>query len=146
MARKANLTPEEEEHRRRVRESLFQEALQEPMDYFSHDTDALNDDALYELFESRGYAGLGMFWRLIELLTRKRGHSYKGCKLLSHEMYLSEDECSSFIAELASIGLVDAEMYGRGMISSKRVNHNAEKYANEISRARLGAALTNGRA
>lgn len=140
------LSQEEEAHRRIVRESLFQEALLEPMDYFSHDTDALSDDALFELFETQGFAGLGMFWTLIQLLTRKRGHAYKGMRQLSHEMYLSESECAAFCEVLADLGLIDSEAYANGTVVSRRVMRNAEQYADKVSRSRLGAALTNSRA
>lgn len=140
------LSAEEEQKRQHMREHLYQEALLEPMDYFSHDTDALSDDALFELFESQGFAGLGMFWTLIQLLTRKRGHAYRGYRQLAHEMYLTESECAAFCEVLADLGLLDAEAFKNGSIVSRRVMRNAETYADKISRSRLGAALTNRRA
>lgn len=140
------LSPEEEAQRSMMRQKLFQEALLEPMDYFSHDTDALSDDALFELFEAQGFAGLGMFWTLIQLLTRKRGHAYKGYRQLAHEMYLTESECAAFCEVLADLRLLDVEAFKNGSIVSKRVMRNAEQYADKISRQRLGAALTNQRA
>lgn len=133
-----------EEEKAMLLEHLFQEALQEPMDYFSHDTDTFDDEALWQLFDLRGYEGLGKFWRLVELLSGRKGHVYRlNDRRLAHDLYLPADEVSQLLTDLVGFGLLDQEAYERGWVSSRRVQKNAERYAEKASKARLGSEITN---
>lgn len=133
-----------DEERSRLLEHFYQEAVQEPMDYFSHDVNTFDDDAYWSFFDEFGYAGLGKFWRLVELLSAKKGHSYRvEDRRLAHEMYLTQDELSELIDGLLRHGLLDKELYEDGRISSKRVQANAEIYATKTAKARLGAEVAN---
>lgn len=125
-------------------QSLFQQAVDEPMEYFPHDTNTFDDDSLWGFFEEMGYRGLGMFWRLIELLSAKKGHAYrKDDRRLPQALYISAEECGSFLDSLSRHGLLDRPLYQDGYIASGRVQRNAEGYAAKVAGMRLGAAMTN---
>lgn len=132
------------EEKQQVYEALFQAALDEPMDYFPHDTNTFDDDSLWGFFEEKGYRGLGMFWRLVELLSQKKGHAYKKTdRRLAQALYLSAEECEELLESLVRHGLLDRGLYSDGFVSSCRVTRNAEGYAAKVAGARLGAEMTN---
>ena len=81
------------EDKEQLLESLYLQALSEPMDYFPHDTNTFDDDAYWAFFQEQGYNGTGIYWQLVPLLTRKKGHSYKvGDKRLLNELYITEEQ------------------------------------------------------
>lgn len=148
MARK-ELTPEEEQERQELYERLYQEALDEPLDYLQHDTDAFEDDALRDLFDEGGYDAIGKFWHLAELLARKKGHAYsvvKGYGRLAYDMHMRVDEMESFIQDLYARNLIIRESFdGFKSIRSARVMRNAERAAETKAKARLGAEITHAK-
>lgn len=132
------------EDKEQLLESLYLQALNEPMDYFPHDTNTFDDDAYWAFFQEQGYNGTGIYWQLVPLLTRKKGHSYKvGDKRLLNELYITEEQWEPVCDSMVRHGLLNRALYKDGFIVSDRVQRNAERYARQTSKARLGAEMTN---
>lgn len=127
---------------------LHEEALAEPIRYFSHDADAFGDDALFAVFEDWGYVGYGMFWHLAEILHNKKGHTYdvsRGYGRLAHEMFVEPETIERFVASLDANGLLVDGLLERGRVAMNRVEKNAKEYADKVAPSRLGAAVTNAK-
>lgn len=134
---------------------FFDEALDAPMDYVIHDTNASFDDKLRIAAADGGWAFYGMWWRLVELLTAKDGHCYdvsteRGWRFLALDMGnftpVSIDECKQFVTTLLDYGLLDGDSYREfGHVASRRVIRNAEGYAKKVAKAKLGSWKTNSR-
>lgn len=139
----------DEAEKRELYIRIHEEALNEPMDYFPHDSNAFEDDKLFAVFEQWGHAGIGLFWILAGLLHKKVGHVYdvsNGYGRLAHDMYTDEDTCERFMATLDEVGLtVEGLLRERGKVSLQRAEKNAREYADKVAPARLGAAITNAK-
>lgn len=147
MARKA-YTPGEQELYRNTYESAFQDALMEPMEYFSHDVTARNDVKLYKLVKRLGREAKATYWDLVELLHSTKGHVVnvgEGYGWIAHELWMDETDCEGFVQALADLSLIEGEPYSRGFVSMARVWENAEKYAKNKASMKASAAVTNMR-
>lgn len=148
MAKK-DLSPEEEAERQEIYERLYMEALDEPLEFFIHDTDAFEDDALQDLFDEGGYDAVGKFWHLAELLARKKGHAYsvvKGYGRLAYDMHMEPDEMERFIQDLYARDLIIRESLDEfKTVRSARIQRNAERSADGKAKARLGAEITHAK-
>lgn len=136
-------------------QAFYEQALDAPMDYIIHDTNASFDDALREAAADCGWGFYGMWWRLIELLTAKDGHCYdvsteRGWRFLACDMGnfcpVSVDEVKDLVDTLLTYGLLDRASFEEfGHIASRRVIKNADEYAKKVAKARLGSWKTNSR-
>lgn len=124
-----------------------------PLDYVRHDADARKDEALRRATATHGMGFLGSWWVLVELLCSKANHEYDvtddtGWNLYALDMSTcgvlwTVPECQKFCSQLASYGLIDAEMYGRGKIVNNRICREVEGYANAAAGKKLGSWKTN---
>lgn len=120
----------------------IEDAAQNPMAFFPHDTNASQDMKIELLLEDWGMQGYGMWWRLCELLGATSGHRLEiGNRRIAHVvsrnlMLSSVDELMRFLRELSELGLI--VMNGDGYISSERMNRNAEYFGKKRAAGRKG--------
>jgi len=136
-------------------ERFLEEARGEPIKYLKHDTKAHDDEALYRLVAEHGMEWYGWYWLLVELLASRKGHSYDvsddaGWRRLAHDMScmadISVDDCQLLVMQLAHLELVDRDYLSElHKVSIRRVRHDAESYAEEVAKKKLGAWKTNRR-
>lgn len=134
-------------------ERFLDEARQEPIKYVKHDNKSHDDEALYRLVAQHGMEWYGWYWLLVELLAGRKNHSYDvsdevGWRRLTRDMScmvdMSAEDCKLFIMELASMGLVSKEHLSEAQkVVIKRILTDAEKYAEEVAKKKLGAWKTN---
>lgn len=102
-----------------------------PLDYFSHDSGAFHDIKCRVLVRRRGMEGYGMWWRLCELLAAADGHSLDVSDGEVREIVAEELRCDGgdsllgFLGDLAEVGLIDPELFGKGIVASERMSRNA---------------------
>ena len=103
-------------------------ASQEPMAYFSHDSNAFDDDKCKRLIRRRGWDGYGRWWRLCEYMAAQKGHriafeTEEDVSILAgvlgfgqtgaFDEYVAIEDCKSFVACLLDIGLLERDEDGR---------------------------------
>ena len=76
--------------------------------YFSHDSNARNDDKILELRSKYGYEGYGLFWALIEVLRESTNYKIKfnNIKLLQISLAHPAKKLQSFIEFCINVGLL----------------------------------------
>lgn len=131
---------------------LYQEARNEPMDYISHDVSAHDNEKIRRMMARLGWGSYGMYWCLVELLARRRMHCYRvedelGWQFLARDMStaglpMEVGECQSFVGELASLGLIENESFGNGLVIMERVCESAEEYAQSVARKRFAGWMS----
>lgn len=150
MARRER-TPEEEALLSRLR----MEEMQKPLSYVPHDTDAMTDDEIRMCVIENGIAIYGIWWCLVELLAKRRGHRYDvtdelGWRFLASDMSsigetFTVDQVKAFVDVFESHGLLHLDVEdGRVLLTNDRVIRTAIASAEKTAKRRFGAALTNG--
>ena len=89
-------------------------AAQEPMAFFSHDSNASQDVKCQRLIHRRGYDGYGRWWRLCEYLAASK----------------------SFVEELLDIGLLERDE--DGFLTNFRMLKNALYFGRQRANGRKG--------
>ena len=144
---------QEQQEAMQAYERFLEEARRDPIKYAHHDARAHDDEALYRLVANHGMAYYGWYWLLVELLSGRKDHAYDvsdefGWRRLARDMScmcdISVEDCQLFIMELASMGLVSREHLSEThKVVIRRILIDAEKYAEEVAKKKLGAWKTN---
>lgn len=115
---------------------------EEPLRYFSHDSDAASDVKCRRLIKRLGMEGYGRWWRLCELLASADGHRIdtktdEDFEILADELFCdSGQDAVSFLESLSGIGLIAG--YGTGQIWSERMDENALYFGTRRAAAARG--------
>ena len=117
-----------------------------PMLYFSHDSNAMDDIKMKRLYHRCGWDGIGRWWHVCELLASSDGHTIhfeteEDRDILSDELDLDDDGCTTYVSTLADVGLIDAHLLSDGRIASHRMTENSYRVG-----ARKAAASMGGKA
>lgn len=119
----------------------------EPMRYFSHDSDANRDKKCRKLMARHGLEGYGRWWLLCEALASTDGHRFDWNApderwMLADELMCGTDEgrAESFLSDCAEIGLINPEMWGRGVVSSDRMFENSLYFGKKRASGIMGAS------
>lgn len=147
------MAKELDERERQVYEGYFDDAFDEPLDYFRHDTDAHRDSSLRRLVMERGKAAGYDYWVLVECVAAIEGHAYfvrddDGWTMLALDMSASGcpmavEECREFVNALATYGLVSADMLCDGKVMIERTSKEAARWATAKASKQLAAWRTN---
>lgn len=108
--------------------------------YFSHDSNARNDEKILELRGTFGWAGYGMFWAVVETLRDSDNYSLKvSVAMLQQCLGIDKNEAKKFYDECINIGLF-VENNGRFYSESlmKRMEVIDEKRAKRAEAGRKG--------
>lgn len=127
--------------------AFYDEALSEPMPWFHMDTDFMDDSKVVRLAYEGGYRYVGMYVALMALLYRRDTHLvdvsdefgwlYLQDRLSIVGHPIARDEMERFVTVLASLGLVDRELYAESRkVASDRVIREVENYAKTAARGR----------
>lgn len=149
MAKKER-TPEEEA----LLSRLKMEEMQKPLSYVPHDTDAMMDDEIRMCVIENGIAIYGVWWCLVELLAKRRGHRYDvtdelGWRFLASDMsavgeMFTVDQMKAFVQIFEEHGLLHLDREDeRILLTNDRVIRTAIASADKTAKRRLGAAMTN---
>lgn len=126
-------------------------ASQEPMAYFSHDSNAFDDEKCKRLIRRRGWDGYGRWWRLCEYMAAQKGHriafeTEEDVSILAgvlgfgqtgaFDEYVAIEDCKSFVACLLDIGLLERDEDGR--LLSMRMLKNALYFGRQRANGRKG--------
>lgn len=126
-------------------------ASQEPMAYFSHDSNAFDDDKCKRLIRRRGWDGYGRWWRLCEYMAAQKGHriafeTEEDVSILAgvlgfgqtgaFDEYVAIEDCKSFVACLLDIGLLERDEDGR--LLNMRMLKNALYFGRQRVNGRKG--------
>lgn len=114
-----------------------------PLRYFSHDTDASNDEKCKRLLIVGGVEAYGRWWLLCELLGKTVAHIAPFTDALDKayvagELRCSVEEAEDFCETCARIGLINPELFEQGKIASERMNRNALKKAQKAAAGQAG--------
>ena len=158
MATKQRQPQESQEDREATMEAyerFLEEARREPIKYVKHDSKAHDDEALYRLVNAHGMEWYGWYWLLVELLAARKDHSYDvsddaGWRRLARDMScmvdIDVDEVKLLVMELAHLDLVSRDHLSEmKKVKIIRICVDAEKYAEEVAKKKLGAWKTNRR-
>lgn len=126
------------------REEFLAEEIRKPLKYVMHDANAHDDPKLQDLRDDHGFAALGRWWLLVELLAGRVDHCYDvsrahGWERLAHDLEFGRspeavEECRGFIAALLGLGLLERSSYSEfEHIRSARIDRNAAAVAEEIA-------------
>ncbi len=114
-----------------------------PMPYFGHDSNAHDDIKCKLLMLRGGVEAYGRWWLLCELLASVNGHridyttdDYRQVVALS--LQCTVEQADTFLGWCAELGLINAELFGCGVIVSDRMSHNAQCVAKKIVSGRRG--------
>lgn len=135
-----------DEERAALLERFTAEEVTRPLDYFPHDSNASADPKLQRLRDDHGWAAIGRWWALVELLSAAEGHLVdvsrpQQWRRLANALEFDDvDECQAFVAALLDVGLIDRDAARGGHVMSARVMRNAEKVAEGIARGRVAVA------
>lgn len=138
-----------DKERQAMLEGLVAEELRKPMAYFFHDSNARSDPKLELLRDEHGWAAMGRYWALVELLAEADSHLIEvrrpqQWKRLANALEFEDvAEAREFVGWLEAVGLIDREALAGGHVMSARLHRNAEKMAEGIARKRLGGVMTN---
>ena len=116
-----------------------------PMLYFSHDSNAMSDVKMKRLYHRCGWDGIGRWWHVCELLASSDGHTIhfeteEDRDILSDELDLDDDGCTSYVSTLADVGLIDALLLSDGRIASHRMTENAMRFGKRRAAAAKAGA------
>ena len=124
---------------------------QEPMTFFSHDSNASQDVKCQRLIHRRGYDGYGRWWRLCEYLAAIKGHriafeTEEDALILAgvlgfgqsgaFDEYMAIEDCKSFVEELLDIGLLERDE--DGFLTNFRMLKNALYFGRQRANGRKG--------
>ncbi len=130
------------------RNQLYYEELAKPLRYVSHDCNAHDDPKLQDLRDDHGFAALGRWWLLVELLGGREGHRYdlarpNGWRRLSQDLEFGRneqavEECKEFVDVLFELDLVNRELFANACtLASDRIDRNAREVARDIAGKRF---------
>lgn len=150
MASKVTLDGDEREQFQR----FYEEFLAKPLDYVRHDANARLDESLRRGVVDHGLEFSGRWWVLVECLSAKHGHRYDvsdetGWRILALDLSTcgvpwGVDECKEFVGQLASLGLVNAELLDeRHVVCNDRLCREVDGYATAAAGKKLGSWKTN---
>ena len=144
---------EEDELARGAYQDFLEDALNDPVKYIKHDSNAHEGPASFRMVAEFGMESYGQYWLLVELLTSRRGHYYDvtddyGWLALSRDMGrlmpMSTDDCKEFVGMLYELDLINREQYDElGRVTISRVLRDALAYAEGVASKKLGAWKTN---
>lgn len=111
--------------------------------FYSHDTDMRHDPKCKRLRLMLGVEGYGRLNMLFECLGGFYGHIIPFSTALDKAVLASELECSvkeaeRFCAACAECGLINAELWEMGKVSSDRMQRNAYQKAQKSAAGRSG--------
>ena len=114
-----------------------------PLEYFSHDTSARHDPKCKRLRLVGGMEAYGRWWCLCEYLGFADTHILPFADNLDKAVLASELECSveeaeDFLDSCARLGLINAELWEQGKVSSDRMARNALDKARKSIAGRAG--------
>lgn len=126
-------------------------AAQEPMAFFSHDSNAAQDVKCQRLIHRRGWDGYGRWWRLCEYLAATKGHSIafeteEDALILAgvlgfgqtgaFDEYVAIEDCKSYVSELLDIGLLERDE--NGCLKNSRMQKNSLYFGRQRANGRKG--------
>lgn len=126
-------------------------AAQEPMAYFQHYTNVLQDGRFQRLIIRRGYDGYGRWWRLCEYLAAAKGHriafeTEEDARVLAgflgfgnggaFDEYMAIEDCKSFVEELLDIELLERD--ADGFLINNEILENALYFGRQRANGRKG--------
>ena len=140
-----------DEERAALYEKFVAEEVRRPLDYFAHDSNASADPKLQRLRDEHGWAAMGRWWTLVEVLSAAEGHlvdvsrPQQWRRLANALEFDDAGECREFVAWLLALGLLDRDAMEGGHVMSARVMKNAERAAEGIARGRMAVACRGDR-
>lgn len=111
--------------------------------FFAHDTNARHDPKCKRLRLIGGHAYYGLYWMLDEYLGLIDTHIVPFVDDLDKAVLASELECSVeeatvFLDDCARLGLINAELWAQGKVSSDRMQRNCWEKAKKSVAGRAG--------
>jgi hypothetical protein len=153
MARKAELTEAEIKEQNDAYNGFFATALDEPMDYYKHATNAHRDDDLRDMVHQCGIGHLAWWWTMLELLYSRRGHVYDvthdwrwidlANDLSSTGQQVSVDQAKELVQTFIHFRLLNKESFSHGIILNDKVCEQAHIYATGKAAKQTAAWRTN---
>ncbi len=112
------------------------------MKYFLHDTNALDDEKITELFMEFGYEGVGLFYCILEKIAKQE----KPVKTLVLKRQLNVgkklDKCWCFMEDIGLISSSNGETFNKQLLNfSEKYQIKKEKNAKRISEWREKQAV-----
>ena len=120
-------------------------AAQEPMAFFSHDSNASQNVKCQRLIHRRGYDGYGRWWRLCEFMAGTKGHTIPFqtdedvviiAQMLGFEGDGALDACKAYMGDLLEIGLLEND--GDGTLRNRRMERNSVYFGRQRANGRKG--------
>jgi len=108
--------------------------------YFSHDSNARNDERILELRDEFGWEGYGMFWAIVELLRDSSDYTLsKSVAMLKQCLNIDKELAESFLNKCIDLGLFvenDGRFYSESLM--KRMEEIDLKRAKRAEAGRKG--------
>lgn len=109
--------------------------------YFSHDSNARNDDKILELRAQYGWEGYGVYWAIIEILRDSSDYCYpSNAKAgLSLSLNIGKADLEKYLNKMFEVGLLEEKngcFYSESLM--KRMEEIDEKRRKRAAAGRLG--------
>jgi hypothetical protein len=97
--------------------------------WFKHDCNASNDSKILSIRHIHGWAGVGMFWGVIEILREQEGYKYpsddRNLQLLSNRLLLDFSKFKSFFLDCITYQLLKEK---NGFFYSESLNSRMKQW------------------
>lgn len=105
------------------------------MKYFLHDSDSFNDEKIAELFLQFGYEGLGLFYTVLEMLSKQEGPIKTA--ILKNRLHVGKklEKCWKFMESLGIICSNNGETF------NEKILNKSEKYKIKKGKTRKRVSL-----
>jgi hypothetical protein len=114
------------------------------MKYFKHDLLSREDDKIWELIDSHGMQGYGIWWVILEELYKAESTGFQveatdiWLKRLSRQLGLTDWlTMVRTLDRFAELNLIDGQLWRDRVISAPHIAEQAEAYFKEREQARL---------
>ena len=102
------------------------------MEYFDHNVNAADDDAIMALRLEHGGAAIDCYWAVIEKMYRDErpvpvDENHKETKALTHRLAIGFQELKNYVETMISLGLLEYVENSDNMVTSERVERTIER-------------------
>ena len=106
--------------------------------YFPHDYNARNDEKVLGLLHTRGMAGYGCYWMLVEMLHEAGGILALNCERIAFALRMDSKDVKAVIEDYGLFEIAGND--GEKSFSSKRVRENIDHKNAKSKKAKESAA------
>lgn len=116
-------------------------------EYFSHDYHARDDLNMKKLLMSKGMAGIGLYWCLVELLYESGGYiKLETIPVIAFELRVSEKDIESLISDFGLFCIENEKFHSNGVLKRLEIRFEKSEKARQSAAVRWNKSEVNANA